>query len=37
MDAPDHRRLGRQLKIFATDDACGAVIGPSSPGAAHRT
>jgi threonyl-tRNA synthetase len=24
MDAPDHRRLGRQLKIFATDDACGA-------------
>ena len=24
MDLPDHRRLGRQLKIFATDDACGA-------------
>ena len=27
MDVPDHRRLGRQLKIFATDDACGA--GPA--------
>jgi threonyl-tRNA synthetase len=24
MDAPDHRRLGRQLKIYATDDACGS-------------
>ncbi len=24
MDVPDHRRLGRQLKIFATDEACGA-------------
>jgi threonyl-tRNA synthetase len=24
MDVPDHRRLGRQLGIFATDEACGA-------------
>ncbi len=24
MDLPDHRRLGRQLGIFATDEACGA-------------
>ena len=24
MDLPDHRRIGRQLKIFTTDDACGA-------------
>ena len=24
LDIPDHRRLGRQLKIFATDEACGA-------------
>ena len=24
MDVPDHRRLGRQLRIFATDEACGA-------------
>ncbi len=24
MQPPDHRRLGRQLKIFATDEACGA-------------
>ncbi len=23
MDYPDHRRLGRQLKIFATDELCG--------------
>ena len=23
MDVPDHRRIGRQLKIFATDEACG--------------
>jgi threonyl-tRNA synthetase len=24
MEYPDHRRLGRQLKIFATDELCGA-------------
>ncbi|HXW78283.1 MAG TPA: threonine--tRNA ligase [Acidimicrobiales bacterium] len=24
MNVPDHRRIGRQLKIFATDEACGA-------------
>jgi threonyl-tRNA synthetase len=24
MELPDHRRIGRQLKIFATDEACGA-------------
>jgi threonyl-tRNA synthetase len=24
MEVPDHRRLGRQLKIFASDEACGA-------------
>jgi threonyl-tRNA synthetase len=24
MEAPDHRRLGRQLKIYTTDDACGS-------------
>ncbi|HEX3618145.1 MAG TPA: threonine--tRNA ligase [Solirubrobacteraceae bacterium] len=24
MDAPDHRRLGRQLEIFATEEQCGA-------------
>jgi threonyl-tRNA synthetase len=24
MEIPDHRRLGRQLKIFATNEACGA-------------
>jgi threonyl-tRNA synthetase len=24
MDVPDHRRLGRQLNIFATDEACGS-------------
>jgi threonyl-tRNA synthetase len=24
VEVPDHRRLGRQLKIFATDEACGA-------------
>jgi threonyl-tRNA synthetase len=24
MNVPDHRRLGRQLKFFATDDACGS-------------
>jgi threonyl-tRNA synthetase len=24
MDVPDHRRLGRQLKIFATDESCGS-------------
>ncbi|HEY1831813.1 MAG TPA: threonine--tRNA ligase [Acidimicrobiales bacterium] len=24
MDVPDHRRLGRQLGIFATDEACGS-------------
>lgn len=24
MPGPDHRRLGRELKIFATDDGCGA-------------
>ncbi len=23
MGFPDHRRIGRQLKIYATDDACG--------------
>ena len=23
MDVPDHRRIGRQLKVYATDDACG--------------
>jgi threonyl-tRNA synthetase len=24
VEAPDHRRLGRQLKIFTTDEVCGA-------------
>jgi threonyl-tRNA synthetase len=24
MDIPDHRRLGRELKIFATEEECGA-------------
>ena len=24
LEIPDHRRLGRQLRIFATDEACGA-------------
>jgi threonyl-tRNA synthetase len=24
MDVPDHRKIGRQLKIYATDDACGS-------------
>jgi threonyl-tRNA synthetase len=24
MNVPDHRRIGRQLKIYATDEACGA-------------
>jgi threonyl-tRNA synthetase len=24
MNVPDHRRIGRQLKIFAADEACGA-------------
>jgi threonyl-tRNA synthetase len=38
MDVPDHRRLGRQLKIFATDEACGSGLPLWLPaGAAVRT
>jgi threonyl-tRNA synthetase len=37
MDVPDHRRLGRQLGIFATDEACGSGLPLwLAPGAAVR-
>lgn len=38
MDVPDHRRIGRQLKIFATDEACGTGLPLWLPaGAAIRS
>jgi threonyl-tRNA synthetase len=38
VEIPDHRRLGRQLKIFATDEACGAGLPLWLPaGAAVRS
>jgi threonyl-tRNA synthetase len=38
MDVPDHRRLGRQLGIFTTDEACGAGLPLwLAAGAAVRT
>jgi threonyl-tRNA synthetase len=38
MEVPDHRRIGRQLRIFATDEACGAGLPLWLPaGAAIRS
>jgi threonyl-tRNA synthetase len=38
MDVPDHRRIGRQLKIYATDEACGSGLPLWLPaGAAVRS